>query len=402
MTTGFPLTTCRQVMTNWGPMATPEPQTEPLSTRHTVGYLTPDSWAAVDMQRPDCTGFSRTSWSEPRRLMQRTMLLKIDWTEQTSVRPIHSFAFQQKGDTITPIKCTLSASFTTNTPPPSVPGKHLASVRRTAFSSPARLLMMPLLMVLMNRSRQREPKGEPQAITGWPLWRKEQLCHGIDSELRPSTLSFVVSSANQLRNLASLISSPSSSSPWKRHWSATWKTVWNASSNSKQLTSATSWAENSLWRAGLLLGGDVSSLWAAWLGSGKKTRIFSLLLKLRGDKKVCSAESWSGSLIKRENGRPVQMITPVWGWTTIPLQLTGVFVEKASFRVTTQQHLSTSFSSMPTTRSELYPFDVWWCSAFSKHWTAVKKNAFTEQKQPDDILGWFLKQTGQNGSINNK
>lgn len=362
MTVNLPSTTCRQVMTSWGVTATPEPQTDPLSTRHTVGYFaTLDSWIMVDMQRLDCTGLGQTSQNKPWRLPQRMMFLNIDWTEQTRVNPIHSFAFQQNEDTMTPIRCTL-VLFTTNTPPPSVPGKHLASVSMMTLSSPVRLLTIPLLRVLMNRSRQREPKGEPQARTVSPFWREEQLCQGIDSDLRPSTFSHVLRIANQLRNRASLISSLSSSSPWKRQWSASWKSVWNASSNSEHLKSATNWAETSLLWAGLLTGGYIS---LRWFTSGKVTWILSFLLKLRGDKK-CSAENWSGSVIKRENGRPVHMMVPVWGWTTTPLQL---WVEKASFKVTTQQHFSTSFNSMPDKRNELYPFDT-----SSKHWTVVVKH----------------------------
>lgn len=369
-TVDFPLTTCLQVTTSWGVTATPEPQTDPLSTRHTVGYLTtPDSWAVVARQRPDCTGLSQTSWSKSWRLTQRRMLLKIDWTEQTSVRPIHSFAFQQNGDTITPIRRTSPVLFATNTPPPSVPGKHLASVRMTALSSPARLLTIPLLRVLMNRSRQREPNGEPQAMTGWPFWREEQLCQGIASEPRPSTFSFVFRTANQLRNRASLISSLSSASAWKRHWSAPWKTAWKASWNSKQFTSAISWAETSLLWTGSLLEGETSSLWAEWLRSGTTTLISSFFLKLRGDKKVCSTESWSGSVIKRENGRAVHKTIPDWGWTTTPLQLTSVFDEKASFTVTTQQHLFTSFNSMLTTK---WTLPLWWYSASPRHWTVFE------------------------------
>ncbi|KAG7216296.1 hypothetical protein INR49_021700, partial [Caranx melampygus] len=116
--------------------------------------------------------------------MWRMTFLKIRWTEQTRVRPIHSLAFQPNGDTISPMRHTLSAPSTTNNPPPSVPGKQRASVRMTALSSPARLLMIPLLRVLMKRSKQREPKGEPHATTGLPFWRDELLCHGC--ERRPA------------------------------------------------------------------------------------------------------------------------------------------------------------------------------------------------------------------------
>lgn len=40
LTVDFPMTTCRQVTTSLGVTRTPEPQTCPLSTKHTVGYGT--------------------------------------------------------------------------------------------------------------------------------------------------------------------------------------------------------------------------------------------------------------------------------------------------------------------------------------------------------------------------
>lgn len=161
------------------------------------------------------------------------------------MRPIHSLAFHPKGDTISPMRRTLSEPFTTNSPPPSVPGKHRASVRMTALSSPARLLTIPLLRVLMKRSKQREPKGEPHATTGQPFWRDWLLCQGI---LVPEfwQLSATLSTANQLRNWASLISSSLSSSAGKRHWSASWKTARKACLNSRQFTNISNSAETSL------------------------------------------------------------------------------------------------------------------------------------------------------------
>lgn len=74
--------------------------------------------------------------------------------------------------------------------------------------------------------------------------------------------------------------------------------------------------------------------------------MFSRSLKQRGDRKPRSADGSSVSAMKRENGRPLHINVPVGGWTMTPLQLIGVLVEKASEIDTTQQHLSTSWSSM--------------------------------------------------------
>lgn len=80
--------------------------------------------------------------------------------------------------------------------------------------------------------------------------------------------------------------------------------------------------------------------------------MFSRSLKLRGDRKPRSADGSSESAMKRENGSPLHITVPVGGWTMTPLQLIGVLVEKASDTDTTQQHLSTSCSSMLLARCQ--------------------------------------------------
>lgn len=345
VTLDFPFTTWRQVTTKRGLTTTPEPQSWPLSTRHTIGCSTSagripvaDTWSRSS---PRC---SHSFQIGAPTLLKRMMLLKIEWTEQTRERPIHSVAFHPKGDTMTPISLTSLGLVIRNRPPPSVPGRHLASVRMTALSSPLRLLTMPRLRVPRKRSGQREPNGEPQATTWSPFRRVPLLWQGVDltSEDSPS-ITLVLRTANQLRNWASLANCSSSSQEWKRHWSASWNADWKACWNSWQLTSRSNSAGTSLCGADWAL----RPLRAELLQAGRLSRMLSLLLKLQGDRKWQSDDGGPASVMKRENGRPLHITVPVWGWTTTPLQLMGVFVEKASDSDTTQQHLSTSRSSMP-------------------------------------------------------
>lgn len=345
VTLDFPFTTWRQVTTNWGLTATPEPQRWPLSTRQTMGCSTAAGWSpAADIWSRASPGRSHSSQIRASTFRQRMMFLKITWMEQTRERPIHSVAFHPKGDTMTPTSLTSLGLFIRNRPPPSLPGRHLASVRMTALSSPLRLLMMPRLRVPMNRSRQREPNGEPHATTGSPFWRDALLWQGValTSEDSPST-TLVLRTANQLRNWASLANSSSSSPVWKRHWSTSWNTDWKACWNSWQFTNRSNSAGTSRCGADWALRPPR----AEPLQAGRFSRMLSRLLKLRGDRKPQSDCGGPVSVIKRENGRPLHITVPVCGWTTTPLQLIGVLVEKASDSVTTQQHLSTSRSSIP-------------------------------------------------------
>lgn len=261
--------------------------------------------------------------------------------EQTRERPIHSVDFHPKGDTTTPMSLTSLGLFMRNRPPPSVPGRHLASVRMTALSSPFRLLMMPRLRVPLNRSRQREPNGDPHATTGSPFRREALLWQGValKSEDPPGT-TLVLRTANQLRNWASLANSSSSSPARNRHWSASWNTDWKACWNSWQFTNRSNSAGASRCRADWALRPPRAGL----LQAGRLSRMLRCSLKLQGDRK--SDCGGPGSVRKRENGRALHSTVPVWGCTTTPLQLIGVLVEKASDRETTQQHVSTSRRSI--------------------------------------------------------
>lgn len=79
VTLDFPFTTWRQVTTNRGLTATPEPQRWPLSTRQTMGCSTAAGWSPVaDIWSRASPGRSHSFPIGPSTFPQRMMFLKIE------------------------------------------------------------------------------------------------------------------------------------------------------------------------------------------------------------------------------------------------------------------------------------------------------------------------------------